>query len=144
MWVKISGISEDWDKSSINMECSLQNDMKGQQGSTLHPFATPCDLSGRANWFPAAEVLWALPEAAGSPISDKHGGWAWFDGETLNFLVYEALIFINCPILLDLIHGLGKYLSLKLPMPRSPFQAERSSRVTSLGEKLTLKVTRKR
>lgn len=102
------------------MECSLQNDTKGQQGSTLHPSATPCDLSGRANWFPAAEVLWAPPEAAGSPISEKHGGWAWFDGETLNFLVYEALIFINCPILLDLIHGLEKYLSLKLPMPRSP------------------------
>ena len=93
------------------------------QARTLDPSATACDLSGEANWFPEAEVLWVPSEAAGSPTSNKCGGWAWFDGETLNeALIYEALVFINSPISLGLIHGLGKYSSLKLSMPRLPYR----------------------
>ena len=104
------------------------------QARILDPSATACDLSGRANWSPEAEVLWAPSEAAGSPISNKRGGWAWFDGETLNFLVHEALLFINSPISLGLIHGLGKYLSLKLSMPRLPYK-HRNAQGSHLWEK---------
>lgn len=104
-----------------------------QQDSALTPSAAASSLSGRANCFSAAGVLWAPPEVAGFRKANKYGGRACFHGETLNFLIYEAVVFINCPILLGLIHGLGKSLSLWFSI-----QAERCSGVISLGRKLTL------
>ena len=106
------------------MDCSLPvSSVHGiLQARILDPSATACDLSGEANWFPEAEVLWVPPEAAGSPTSNKCGGWAWFDGERVNFLVHEALVFTNSPISLGLFHGLGKYLSLKLSKPGLPYR----------------------
>lgn len=105
----------------------------------------PLTCQAEPTGFPATEVLWDPPPgAAGSPVADKHGGWAWFDGETPNFLIYEALGFINCPILWGLICSLGKSLTLRLSMPRPhPSREITSFRGLYLGEKLTLKVPRR-
>lgn len=85
-----------------------------------------------------AEVPWAPPEAAWSPTANKRGGWACFDGETLNFLIYESLIFINCSTLLGLTHDLGKSLSLWFSMPRLP-RKQRWSGATCLEKSLLTK-----
>lgn len=102
-------------------------------------------LLARDKQFPVAGLLWTSPEAARFPTAHKCRGWVWFNGEILNFLIYEALIiFINCPILLGLIHGLGKSPITESLQTRISIQVESFSGIIYSVENPTFELIRRR